>query len=296
MKVLRPAVLGFCFGVRRAVEIGFEKARNANPGERVCTLGPLIHNPSVLAELRKSGVKTLFKPPLFTKNYTLIIRAHGIDPALEEKLRKKKVTLIDATCPKVKKSQMRAKTLAQEGYALFLAGEARHAEITGIMGYARHFCKPRSTFVCKVVSNPVQAKREARNLYKKDSGAKTAVIAQTTLNSEEYGAIADSIKTYFPDLLVEQTICGATKERQEALRELLPKVDAVIIAGGRDSSNSRRLLAIAQESGKPCALIESAACIPEEFFNYETAGLCAGASTPDEVIDEIERVLNKTTF
>jgi 4-hydroxy-3-methylbut-2-enyl diphosphate reductase len=293
MKVIRPAVLGFCTGVRRAVELSFEKARTATKKEKVYTLGPLIHNPSVLANLKKHGVRTLSKPPFFLKNCAIIIRAHGIDPALEEKLRRKNVNLLDATCPKVKKSQIRAKELSLEGYAIFLAGEARHAEIAGIMGYARYFCKDASSLFCKTVSNPVQAKNAALELFKTNGNAKTALIAQTTINAEEYSLISSSIKEFFPRLLVVQSICGAAKERQNALRALLPEVDAVIIAGGKDSSNSRRLLAIAKESGKPCALIESAAEIPAEFYNYAAVGLCAGASTPDNVIDEIEQSLKR---
>ncbi|MDR2730079.1 MAG: 4-hydroxy-3-methylbut-2-enyl diphosphate reductase [Treponema sp.] len=291
MKVIRPAVLGFCIGVRRAVELGFEKAQTARKGERIYTLGPLIHNPSVLANLKRRGIKAISSPPFFLKNCTLIIRAHGIDPALEEKLRLKNVNLLDATCPKVKKSQIRAKELAREGYALFLAGEARHAEIAGITGYARYYSKYPSRLFCEAVSNPAQAKAAALKLRKIDSNAKTALIAQTTVSVEEYCLITGTIKEYFPDLLAEQSICGATKERQQALRDLLPEIDAVIIAGGKDSSNSRRLFSIAKESGKPCALIESAAEIPAEFYYYAIVGLCAGASTPDDVIDEIEQSL-----
>jgi 4-hydroxy-3-methylbut-2-enyl diphosphate reductase len=124
-----------------------------------------------------------------------------------------------------------------------------------------------------------------------ESGIKTALIGQTTISEEEYRSIGEAIKKYFPALEIIETICAATRERQDALRELLDKVDAVIIAGGKESANTRRLLAIAEKQGKPCALSESAADIPAGFAAFQTVGLCAGASTPDTVIDEIEDAL-----
>ncbi|MDR0323207.1 MAG: 4-hydroxy-3-methylbut-2-enyl diphosphate reductase, partial [Treponema sp.] len=118
-----------------------------------------------------------------------------------------------------------------------------------------------------------------------------ALIAQTTIPEESFLQISEAIKTFFPNLEVIQTICSAAKDRQDALRELIEEVDAVIIIGGRESANTGHLFAIAQESGKPCAFVESADEIPSVFKTYETVGLSAGASTPDSVIDEAEREL-----
>jgi 4-hydroxy-3-methylbut-2-enyl diphosphate reductase len=146
-----------------------------------------------------------------------------------------------------------------------------------------------------VVSNANEAQAAAKKLYETDKDAKTALIGQTTICEEEYSSIGEAVKKYFPALEVVQTICAATRERQQALRRLLDRVEAVIIAGGKDSANTRRLLAIAQESGKPCTLVETAAEIPSAFRAYETVGLCAGASTPDSVIDEIDRELMKNS-
>jgi len=293
MTIIRARVLGFCMGVRRAVELAVKQAKeSAAEGSTVYTLGQLIHNPQVLADLEKQGVITL-KQNSFEqikdngKNCSVIVRAHGISPLLEEQLRKTGCKIIDATCPNVKKNQLKTQELSAAGYGIFLAGESAHAEIEGITGYAV------SAPFCQAVVNTEQARNAAETLYKADKNAKTALIGQTTISEEEYQKIGDEIKKYFPNLKIENTICAATTERQQALRELLTAVDAVIIAGGKESANTRRLLLIAQESGKPCVMAEQAAQIPENFRAYKTVGIAAGASTPDALIDEIERCLKE---
>jgi 4-hydroxy-3-methylbut-2-enyl diphosphate reductase len=283
-------------GVRRAVAAAVAEASSETDGSgRVYTLGPLIHNPRVLADLESRGIypapETLTAVNL--DDCSLIIRAHGIDPRFEEDLRNRVgrnsqrsfPRIVDATCPKVKASQLKAKELAEKGCMLFLAGEAKHAEVAGILGYAALHGKT----VCTVVSNSAEAQAAAKKLYETGEDAKTALLAQTTFSEEEYKTIGNAIKKYFPDLEIVDTICAATHDRQEALRELLEQVDAVIIAGGKDSANTRRLFAIAQGSGKPCALVETAAEVPPSFRDFEIVGLCAGASTPDSVIEEIEK-------
>jgi len=297
-KILRAKVLGFCMGVRRAVEFAYSQAER--PEGKVYTLGPLIHNPQVLEDLQQRGVAILDEAML-PENFfgtVVIIRAHGISPQTEAELRKRGAVVVDATCPKVKASQLKAASLAKQGYRLFLAGEESHAEIAGIRGYAEDGWINGNNMHCKqflqVVSCAEEAETSAAKLLSEDqelhNGApKTALIAQTTISAEEYHAIGTVISRYFPTLEIIPTICAATMERQDSLRELLGKVDAVVIAGGKDSANTRRLLAIAQASGKPCAIVETAADIPPDFFRFETIGLTAGASTPDTVIDAIEK-------
>ncbi|MCL2442323.1 MAG: 4-hydroxy-3-methylbut-2-enyl diphosphate reductase [Treponema sp.] len=285
MVVQRAKVLGFCMGVRRAVELANKEAELAEiNGTSVYTLGPLIHNPKVLKDLERRGVKTLDNPPS-NKDSTVIVRAHGISPETESELRDKEFKIVDATCPKVKASQLKTQELSRAGYSIFLAGEERHAEIEGILGYAK------DAPYCKVIGDSIEAQNAAAGLCKTNSKTRTALLGQTTISKEEYENIGNTIKKYFPGLITVNTICDATIERQQALRDLLMKSDAVIIAGGYDSANTRRLLAIAADSGKPCALVEDAEKIPESFYNYSKVGLCAGASTPDSLIDEIEKKL-----
>jgi 4-hydroxy-3-methylbut-2-enyl diphosphate reductase len=334
MKVLRARVLGFCMGVRRAVEMA--EAEIAKP-EQVYTLGPLIHNPQVLASLADRGVRIvgegeLEAPDRDFRNAALIIRAHGISPAVEKKLRDREarsasgtrhtppagrgeapLRIVDATCPRVKASQLAARSLAEQGYRIFLAGERNHAEVQGIYGYAaegkgrEHSAAEVSspspdgeeTFPCSIVGSPKEAEAAARAVLNREPGSrtKTALIGQSTISEAEYRAIAEVLRKAFPGLEVQQTICGATRDRQDALRELCSTADALVIVGGRDSANTRRLLSIARECGKPAWLAESAADLSAEAGAYPVVGISAGASTPDSVIDEVEQALlylNKT--
>lgn len=273
-------------GVRRAVELAYTEAAR---GGRVCSFGPLIHNPRVLDDLQRRGVEMLDgnSIPQNLQDAAVLIRAHGLSPQMEQTLRERSGRVIDATCPRVKASQLKARSLAEAGYSLFLAGEERHAEIAGIRGYAA------AAPFCVVVGGAARAEEAAAALFAREPAAKTALIAQTTISADEYAAIGGALKKFFPGLAIVQTICAATGDRQAALRDLLDRVDAVIIAGGKDSANTRRLLSIAQERGKPCVLAESAADVPAEFAAFAAVGLCAGASTPDAVIGEIEAALRE---
>ena len=283
MKVVRSSVLGFCMGVRRAVELAFAEADNSG-GRRVLALGSLVHNPKVSADLKSRGVEIVEQLPQNLENCSVIIRAHGISPAIEEKLRGCGCRIVDATCPKVKASQMKAMELSRAGYSLFLAGEEKHAEIAGILGYAQE----GGASFCVTAGSAAEAEAAASKLYETNKDAKAALLGQTTISEKEYLAIASAIKNFFPNLEIVQTICDATTSRQEALREMLNQVEAVIIAGGKESANTCRLLAIAQESGKPCVIAEKPSDVPLTFHIYGTVGICAGASTPDSVINEIE--------
>jgi 4-hydroxy-3-methylbut-2-enyl diphosphate reductase len=269
-------------GVRRAVELAGAEAKAGGP---VYTMGPLIHNPQALEMLRALGVRPLEEDalPADLGNRTVIIRAHGISPALESELAARGARIADATCPRVKASQRAARALSGEGCRVFLAGDRRHGELVGIRGYA-----PEGI----IVANPEEAAEAARGLYREIGNAgKTALIGQTTISPGEYQAIGDAIARFFPDLRVMDTICGATRERQDALRELRDSAEALIVAGGRESANTRRLLAIAREGGKPAWLVETPGDIPAGIAAFSVVGLCAGASTPDEAVDAIERAL-----
>jgi 4-hydroxy-3-methylbut-2-enyl diphosphate reductase len=294
MKVIRAKVLGFCMGVRRAVDMAEKELRAVSgAGGRVCMMGPLIHNPQVLESLQGRGAEILNedKLPENLAAFTVIIRAHGISPILEDELKRRGAAILDATCPRVKASQLKARALSREGYTLFLAGEKKHGEVIGIQGYAPD---------CIVVADPREAKIAAGELYRANPAAKAALIGQSTISAEEYSRIGEGIKKFFPALEVADTICGATEARQNSLRVLCARVDAVIVAGGRESANTRRLLDIARSvtdaavpggRGKPAWLVETPEEIPGEIGGYARVGLCAGASTPDETIGTIEKAL-----
>jgi len=295
-------------GVRRAVEMAWQASaanvdlpagQAAGQNRQVYTLGPLIHNPRVLEDLEERGIRVLnegeidlaWNPALNeSENPTVIIRAHGIAPQTEAGLARLNVRVLDATCPHVKVSQMKARSFAERGYRIFLAGEENHAEIAGILGYAQ---TSNAVPSCYVVGNPSEAESAALELSRREPGAKTVLIGQTTISTQEYGAISERLRQFFPGIEIVDTICGATADRQDALRELCGKADAVIVVGGRESANTRRLLSLARELGKPAWLAETVKDLPPEIKVYKTVGLCAGASTPDSLISEIEEALAK---
>ena len=297
MKIIRAKVLGFCMGVRRAVTMA-DAAVSAAPEKPIYTLGPLIHNPQVLSSFSRRGVEILRETELSGKalnGVCVIIRAHGVNPELEQSLKDKGAKIIDATCPRVKANQNTAFSLAEKDYTIFLAGEKDHAEIKGIYGYCL-----AGNANCVIVGNSDEAGQSAGELAGQlgDTPAKAALIGQTTISEEEYSSIAGAIKKHFPNLEVKNTICDATRDRQDALRELCSVADAVVIAGGKESANTRRLLSIAQSCGKETWLLETASDLPAELLALPKAvlaekkiGLSAGASTPDSVIDEIEHAL-----
>jgi 4-hydroxy-3-methylbut-2-en-1-yl diphosphate reductase len=290
MKVVRAGILGFCMGVRRAVEIAERASLETG---KLYTLGPLIHNSQVLESLGKRGLVCLKENELSSlpADSTVIIRAHGVSPVIERELAKKGINILDATCPHVKLSQSKARSFVESGYRLFIAGEENHGEIAGIKGYAEDgFSSEHSFAACFVVNNAEEAFNSAEELYRCEPDAKTALIAQTTLRAEEYRAIGEKIQQFFPSLEIVNSICTATVDRQNSLRELA-NVDAVIIVGSRESANTQRLLSLARELGKPAWLTEAVSDIPPEIAAYETVGLSAGASTPDDLIDEIEKAL-----
>ncbi|GHV76228.1 4-hydroxy-3-methylbut-2-enyl diphosphate reductase [Spirochaetia bacterium] len=280
MKVIRARVLGYCMGVRRAMDMA--DAALLVSESPVYAMGPLIHNPQAMKTLTDRGLVVLDEEtlPPDLSGASVIIRAHGITPRLEAALTNSGATLIDATCPRVKASQMKVRELCGTGYRVFLAGEKRHGEIIGIQGYAPD---------CIVAGDPVLAAAAAEKLFAEEPEARTALLGQTTISPDEYAAIAQAIGRVFPNLHVINTICRATGDRQDSLRELAARVDAVIVVGGRESANTRRLLAIARD--KPAWLVESPSDIPGEITAYNTVGLCAGASTPDGLIDAVEQAL-----
>ena len=282
-------------GVRRALDMAWQISGETESSKKktgVYTLGPLIHNPRVLDDLGKRGIKTLKEGEMPPENSTLIIRAHGIPPSLEDALRSENVDVLDATCPNVKANQKTAREFSQKGYWVFLAGEKNHGEIIGIQAYA-------DASRCSVAADPAEAEAAAAELFSQSSGgseeckdmAGTVLIGQTTISPGEFKAIGEAIKKYFPDLKIINTICGATAERQRALGELCARVDAVIVIGGRESANTRRLLSLALELGKPAWIAESAGDLPPEISSYERVGLSAGASTPEDLIAEVEQAL-----
>jgi 4-hydroxy-3-methylbut-2-enyl diphosphate reductase len=283
MTVLRAKVHGMCMGVRRAELNARQAAAEGGSTDRaVYTYGPLIHNPQAVAELKKSGVDVLNVDEFesgrldgMIAGSIVIIRAHGAPPEVFGHLEKAGAKVIDATCPRVRKSQRKARELLDQGYSLAIAGERAHGEVAGILGYA-----PGAV----VVENPA----EAGELAGQWAERKVALIAQTTIKQSEYDAIAAQFAARCREFLPVNTLCPSTADRQRSLAELAEKVDALVIVGGKNSANTQRLYMAARETGKPAWHIETAAELPGEVCFYGRVGLSAGASTPDSLVDEVE--------
>lgn len=280
MKVIRADVLGYCMGVRRAVETACDALLQNGNRKKVYTLGPLIHNQTALNALKKRGLEILAEcdADKAAKTGVVIIRAHGISPEVARRLEVPGCSIINATCPRVMASQKIAAQYAEKNAVVILAGDRNHGEVTGIAGYAG----PRFILV--------RNRKDAAVLSLKYS-EKAVLLAQTTFSSSEFEAIADILRDKYPLIDVMNTICPATKERQEALQRLCPQVDGVLVIGGRNSANTERLFQTAKKLCSCANLIETADEIPERYFAMEKVGITAGASTPDEVIDEVEQKL-----
>ena len=281
MEIIRASVLGFCFGVRRAVDLA-EKALCENKGKKVYSLGPLIHNESALAELEKRGLCTVEEEKLeqIPDESTVIIRAHGVSPKVTEALERKKCNVIDATCPRVKASQKMVEKYTYDDDFVIISGDKNHGEMKGIGGYAG------KSFV------QIQDAKEAEQLdFSMFEGKNVILMSQTTYSVNEFAKIEEVIRFKIKNLAVMNTICPATNERQTALLELCKKVDGVLVIGGKNSANTKRLYQTAQKYCKNTAYIQSALDIPQEFYKLSSVGITAGASTPDEIIDEVEKAL-----
>jgi len=276
MQILRADVLGFCFGVRRAIELA-EAALCG--GKMVNTLGPLVHNPQETVRLAAAGIRTVDSPD-DVEGDTVVIRAHGARPETYAKLRQRHLQIVDATCPFVNKSQRIAQEFTNQGYTLVIVGHPDHPEVQGILGY---------------IAAPTYVISSPEDVDILPGKIRPGVIAQTTVNEQTYLKVITAISERFPDHAMQNTVCSATRERQEAARQLAAKVDAMYVVGGRDSSNTNRLAEICRQVCPKSYLIETADEIdPNDLREIQRVGVTAGASTPDwlitRVIDRLRKI------
>ncbi len=283
MKVILADILGYCMGVRCAMEKA-ENALEKFEGKNVYSLGPLIHNENALNALKQKGLKILSENDFKNAedSSVVIIRAHGVSPEVLKVLEEKKCTIINATCPRVVASQKNAEKFSKKGFKIILAGDKNHGEVTGIQGYAG------SKF------NLVENVSDALNFSFSEEGEASVLLSQTTFSPGEFEKISQILSEKNKKLKILNTICPATKERQDSLFKLCEKVDGILVVGGKKSANTKRLLESAKKICKKADLIEDSSEIKPEFFNLKTVGITAGASTPDSVIQEVKNALEKS--
>jgi len=273
MKIILAKRAGFCFGVKRATQMAFEAA---GMDKKTYTLGPIIHSPQVVNKLEEMGVKVL-KNLESMDSGTIIIRSHGVASNEISEAQHKKLEIVDATCPFVKKAQEHVKYLSEAGYCVVVVGDADHPEVQGIVSYGGD-----KVFV-------VGSGEEVRKLPKM---SKIGIVAQTTQSFENLKNVVTECLLRGGEIRVFNTICDATAVRQEEANELASQVDCMLVVGGYNSANTRRLAEVCAELQPRTHHIETADEIDSSWFDgVETVGVTAGASTPKWIIDEVmERI------
>lgn len=275
MQVLLADEYGFCFGVERAVDMVEDALQE---GDTVRSLGPLIHNEQEMQRLGTQGVTTISDPVQIGRGETAVIRAHGVTPDVQRELEEKASKVVDATCPFVTRVQKLAARAAAADRHVIVVGSPDHPEMIGVKGYA-----PNHAFVIRDESEVASLPKLRRPL----------VVSQTTIKAKTFFDTAEAVRLKTDDgVEVVNTICSATRDRQDAARALAGMVDAFYIIGGRHSSNSVKLLAVCKEQCEKSFLIETEDEInPQDIAGAERVGVTAGASTPEWLIQRIVKHL-----
>ncbi|HDS17134.1 MAG TPA: 4-hydroxy-3-methylbut-2-enyl diphosphate reductase [Proteobacteria bacterium] len=268
---------GFCFGVRRAVNLA-EEAPQKYPGLKIRTLGPIIHNPQVVTQLTEMGVAQVNSIDELDPG-VVIIRSHGITRQLAQQLQEQpNLTIVDATCPFVRRAQEIVAQMSADGYLVIIIGEPEHPEVTGLISYGR----PETTLV---ISRPDDLPEE---LLSRAKPSRIALLAQTTQTQQVYHEISSALLARKGELRCFNTICTATNDRQSEALDLAEGCDLMLVIGGRNSANTNRLFALCREKQTSSYHIETAADLrPKWFKNKRKIGISAGASTPQWLIDEV---------
>ena len=279
MKVFTAKKAGFCFGVKRALTLIHELHRT---GKTIRTFGPLIHNNAVLRDLEQKGIRSLSGLKGLRADETLVVRTHGISSRAETRLKRKGVPYVDATCPLVKKTHQIIEKLDPQATRIVLVGDPGHPEIMASKSYAGRV----------TVLNSI---KEARAFPR---SKKISVIAQTTLDQEFFHQIAAILQKKAKTVDIHDTVCAATRERQDAIRELAGEVDFVVVIGGRNSSNTRKLYRIAKKRNPRSYHIETHRELSKPAFikrirGFRTVGITAGASTPPQEIAQARKFFQR---
>lgn len=270
-KVLLAEKAGFCFGVKRAMSIAEETARTSS-SKPVYTFGPLIHNPQAVSYLESIGIHPVDSLDNIEPG-KLIVRSHGLPPQLIVSAKEKGFEIIDATCPFVRRAQDLAKTLLGEEYVVAVIGEADHPEVIGIVGHTG------GQAIIIESSDDIEQLRGKK---------KIGIVTQTTQSIEYFKLLVSRILEIGEEIRIFNTICSATKERQESTLRLAARADIMLIIGGKNSANTTHLTQLSRETGKPTYHIESADEINVKWLEgRRIVGISAGASTPSHVIKEV---------
>ncbi|MGI6221206.1 MAG: 4-hydroxy-3-methylbut-2-enyl diphosphate reductase [Coriobacteriales bacterium] len=269
---------GACYGVERARNMALEALGDDAGKGNVHTFGPLIHNPIVVADLEARGARVV-RDISEMEEGTLVVRSHGITRGQYEEAQRRGLRIVNATCPHVRRVQQSAAQLAAEGRFVVIVGEKGHPEVEGILSHAGE----HAAIVL-----------EANEIPELGEGARVGVVVQTTQSPEKLAEIVDGLGERGYDVEVHDTICAATRKRQEAARGLAAQADVMVVIGGRNSGNTRRLAEICSEACPRTHHIETSGELEASWFaGARTVGVTAGASTPQAHVDAVVKALEE---
>ncbi len=278
MNVELAKTAGFCFGVKRAVDTVYQQIEQYR-GEKIFTYGPIIHNEEVIKDLRSHGVEVLNdEEELKTADAdVVVIRSHGVAKYIYDIMEERGITCVDATCPFVKKIHKIVAEKSTEGAYIVIVGNGEHPEVQGIRGWAGE--------QVTVVQTPEDAER----FELPDKDQKVCIVAQTTFNYNKFKELVEIISKKRYDIVVLNTICNATKERQTEARQIAARVDAMVVIGDKRSSNTQKLFEICKEECLNTYYIQTLDDLDiNQLRSVESVGITAGASTPNKIIEEVQ--------
>ncbi|MBP7088434.1 MAG: 4-hydroxy-3-methylbut-2-enyl diphosphate reductase [Candidatus Omnitrophica bacterium] len=277
MKISVAKSAGFCFGVKRAIDLAL-KATSTSRG--VVMLGDIVHNEYVVKQLEKAGIKKMNKL-CKEKNKTLLIRAHGAPLSIYKKAKKLNYKIIDATCPMVKEIHRIAQNMEKENYEIIIIGDKDHDEVLGVIGHL----KKGAIVIDKVKNIPFKRIKKIK---------KAGIVIQSTQNIEKALEIVKVIRKYINNVRFVNTICGPTRQKQSEIKSLPQKNNVMIIIGSKNSANTKRLYEISKYFNKNTYWVKSAKDLRKLWFKkVKTVGITAGASTPDYITEEIVKSIKE---
>lgn len=278
MKIVISQHSGFCFGVKRAMDITLQESNSNTNKNKIATYGPLIHNPQVVEHLKEKNIDVIYNVDENTYVDKLIMPSHGSPKELFERCKELNISTIDATCPFVNAVHEKVKEFRDAGLLIVIIGDAGHSEVKGIMSW--------TDYNCIVISSE-------DDISKYDfKGKSVGIVSQTTNSLDFFENIANKIAELAEKTIISNTICSATYKRQETAAKLAPDVDLMLVVGGKNSANTKRLYQICKNNNPNVFHIETALEMkPEWFTGITTVGITAGASTPDWIINDIVKEL-----
>lgn len=283
MEVILAKSAGFCFGVKRAVDKVYQQTEEKNG--KIYTYGPIIHNEEVVKDLEKRGVCVIETQEALKdcKDGTVVIRSHGVGKEVYDLLKRENISYVDATCPFVLKIHRLVEKYSNDNYHVVIIGNEEHPEVQGIRGWSSN---PEET---TVISNL----QEAQNFTLK-TDKKICVVSQTTFNNKKFKELVEIITEKGYDIIVLNTICNATQERQAEARKIAANVDAMIVIGGKTSSNTQKLFEICKKECENTCYIQTLKDLDlSKLQSINSVGITAGASTPNKIIEEVQKICQK---